>query len=181
MTVDDRSDEELVRQFKSGDRRAFEAFVRRHQDRIFRLTAVWLDDTQLAGDATQEVFLRAFRGLRRFRFSAAPFTWLYRTGQNVCREFNRKRHPQMLGEEPADTARLPEQQVADLDSARQVRKLVDALPARQREVVLLRIFEDLSVKDTAELMGCRDGTVKALLHKATRRLKIDIDKTGLTL
>jgi RNA polymerase sigma factor (sigma-70 family) len=62
-----------------------------------------------------------------------------------------------------------------------VRLLVAGLPERQRDVVLLRIFEELSVADTAKAMGCREGTIKALLHKATKRLRLDIEKTGLQL
>ena len=181
MTVDERSDAELVRQFNAGDTQAFEALVRRHQDRIFRLTAVWLDDRQHAADAAQEVFLRAFRGLGRFRFGAEPFTWLYRTARNVCREINRKRQPTHLDEEPADGDKQPDQQLSEYDSARRVRELVAGLPSRQREVVLLRIFEELSVNETAALMGCRTGTVKALLHKAKQHLKLDISNSGQDL
>jgi RNA polymerase sigma-70 factor (ECF subfamily) len=175
MRLDDKSDDELVRQFKSGDPDAFDALVRRYQDRLFRLASVWLFDEQLAADACQEVFVRSYKGLRTFRFGAAPFTWLYRTTRNVCREFNRMRRPDQLAEEPHDTGRSPDRQVLDLESARRVRELVARLPQRQQEVVMLRIFEDLSVRDTARAMGCREGTVKALLHKATARLKVAVE------
>ncbi len=178
MSWDDKSDEELVRQFKSGSSDAFDALVRRFQDRIFRLASVWLYDDQFAADATQEVFVRGFKGLQRFRFRSAPFTWLYRTTRNVCSEFNRKRRNEPLEDEPADTgSATPHRQVSDEDSARRVRELVAELPERQREVVMLRLFEDLSVKETAHAMGCREGTVKALLHKATNSLKKNIRMT----
>lgn len=75
----EKSDVELVREFKAGSASAFDAFVGRFQDRVYRLACVWLYDPQNADDATQEVFLRAHKGLRRFQFRAAPFTWLYRT------------------------------------------------------------------------------------------------------
>ena len=171
MSLDEKSDAELVRLFKSGNADAFDAIVRRFQDRIFRLACVWLYDEQGAADVAQEVFVRGFRGLRSFRFRSAPFTWLYRTTKNVCHEFNRRRRPEPLEDEPADRASAPEQHVADYDSARRIRRLVADLPERQREVVMLRIFEDLSVRETAQSMGCREGTVKALLHKATANLK----------
>lgn len=171
MTVDEHSDNELVRQFKSGDSRAFDAIVERFQDRIYRLSCVWLYDAQNAADATQEVFVRSYTGLRRFRFRSEPFTWLYRTTRNVCSEFNRVRRAEALEQEPADTSNRPERDVAAYERARQVRQLVARLPARQQEVVMLRIFEDLSVGETARLMRCREGTVKALLHKATNNLK----------
>jgi len=178
MNFDDWSDSDLVREFKSGSNAAFDAIVRRFQDRVYRLAFVTLIDSQYAADVTQEVFLRSHKGLRRFRFRAEPFTWLYRTTKLVCGEFNRRRPLDALGEEPVDTAGTPERQVADAERARRVRTLVDTLPERQREVVLLRLFEDLSVRETASAMGCREGTVKALLHKATANLETSMRRAG---
>jgi RNA polymerase sigma-70 factor (ECF subfamily) len=178
MTVDEHSDIELVRQFKSGDSRAFDAIVERFQDRVYRLACVWLYDAQNAPDATQEVFVRSYTGLRRFRFRSEPFTWLYRTTRNVCSEFNRVRRTEALEQEPVDASAAPEQDVTDYERARRVRQTVARLPARQQEVVMLRIFEDLSVGETAKLMGCREGTVKALLHRATNNLKRVIAMQG---
>lgn len=179
MKLDDLSDAELVRQFKSGDPIAFDAIVRRFQDRVFRLASVWLYDQQLAADVTQEVFVRGFKGLRRFRFRSAPFTWLYRVTKNVCKEFNRARQNELLDDETADSSSMPHQQVASLESARHIRQLVSKLPDRQREVVMLRIFEDFSVRETASAMGCREGTVKALLHKATNSLRVGMNFIGI--
>lgn len=174
----DATDTELVRQFKRGDEAAFSQLVQRHQDRIFRLAAVSLYDEQLAADAAQEVFIRAYRGLRGFRFTAVPFTWLYRTTKNVCHEFNRQRRelPTQPDEQATDAS--PESLMEDLDTARSVRSLVAALPPRQREAVVLRVFEEMPVRETAALMGCREGTVKALLHKATLTLRHGVASEG---
>lgn len=178
MRLDEKSDVELVRQFKSGDPDAFDAIVRRFQDRVYRLAWHWLFDEQAAADVCQEVFVRGYKGLRAFRFRSSPFTWLYRTTKNVCHEFNRVRKTEVLDDEPVDPGYRPEQQLADYETAQQVRALVANLPERQREVVMLRIFEELSVKETALAMGCREGTVKALLHKAMDRLKLRVAATG---
>lgn len=178
MSLDEQSDEELVRAFKSGNPDAFDAIVRRFQDRIYRLACVWLHDEQLALDAAQEVFVRGFKGLRGFRFRAAPFTWLYRTTRNVCHEFNRQRRTEPLDDEAPDGGLNPDQVVADIQSARRLGQLVAGLPERQQEVVMLRMFEDLSVRETARAMGCREGTVKALLHKATSKLRLQLQNAG---
>lgn len=169
--VDVSSDAELVRRFQHGDLAAFDALVHRFQDRVYRLALVWLYDPQHAPDASQEVFLRAFKGLKGFRFRSAPFTWLYRATRNVCSEINRKRPAEPLENEPTDPAMSADKQIAGEQAARWVRELVAALPPRQREVVVLRLFEELSVEATASAMGCRPGTVKALLHKAMHKLK----------
>ena len=175
----EKSDAELVKNFQSGDPDAFDAIVRRFQNRVYRLACVWLKDAQHADDATQEVFLRAFRGLRRFGFKAAPFTWLYRTTRYVCNEFNRRRPMDPLGTEPPDTGDTPHHKAGEQDTVDRIREIVSMLPARQQEVVMLRVFEDLSVAETARVMRCREGTVKALLHKAKLRLRLDAEKVGL--
>ena len=175
MSRNEESDEELVRRFQRGDIDAFDLLVRRYQDRIYRMAAVWLYDEELCSDVTQEVFLRGFKGLRSFRFRSAPFTWLYRTTKNVCREQNRRRTTTTLDFEPVDTLANPESEVSQQHTAREVRKLIATLPKRQQEVVLLRLFEDMSVRETAVAMACREGTVKALLHKAKSRLRLQLE------
>ncbi|MGI9294977.1 MAG: RNA polymerase sigma factor [Pseudomonadales bacterium] len=180
MNSNDATDEQLVQQIRDGDVFAFELLIRRHQDRIFRLASVWLYDDQQAADVVQEVFLRSHKGLRSFRFRSSVFTWLYRTTRNVCHEHNRKRSVQPLDTEPVDMSANPAQSAANAETAQKVRKLVAVLPQRQREVVMLRIFEGLSVREAALAMGCREGTVKALLHKASAKLRIDFNEQGLT-
>lgn len=178
MSWDGFSDVELVKHFKGGDAEAYDAIVRRFQDRVFRLASVWLFDDQQATDVAQEVFIRGFKSLRTFHFRSAPFTWLYRTTKNVCHEFNRKRKTDPLDFEPIDESALPENRFEAQETSRRVRYLVARLPRRQQEVVMLRIFEGISVKETAQAMGCREGTVKALLHKATTSLKQNKHKAG---
>lgn len=167
------SDEQLVRRFQRGDTSAFELFVERHQDRIFRLASAWLYAPDAAADAAQDVFLRAFTGLPRFRFRAAPFTWLYRTLRNVCREYNRRAATRPLALEDRDMMVADEAPARTAAERRLERTLerIATLPGRQQEVVLLRIFEDMSVEETARTLGCRPGTVKAQLSRALGRLR----------
>ena len=173
------SDAELVARFKGGDRAAFTELVYRHQDRIYRLALVLLHDRQGAADAAQEVFLRAYTGLVRFRFHAEPFTWLFRTTKNVCREHNRKRRFQPLESEPEAESATAGREWDEAHCQRVIRTQVGSLPERQRDVVMLRFFEELSTQDTARAMGCRPGTVKALLHKAVQRLRANTELATL--
>jgi RNA polymerase sigma-70 factor (ECF subfamily) len=167
------SDEQLIRRFQGGDTEAFERFVERHQDRVYRLACAWLYSPQNAPDAAQDVFLRAFTGLPRFRFRATPFTWLYRTLRNVCQEYNRRdaspalplEERDLVGSEDASHESDRERRLAEL--LQRVRRL----PERQRDVVMLRLFEGMSIADTARTLGCRPGTVKAQLNRAVKKLK----------
>ena len=169
-----QSDKELVKAFQAGDQQAFEVFVQRYQDRIYRLACANLYAPEEAADAAQEVFLRAYKGLGRFRFAAEPFTWLFRILKNVCNEFNRRTQRSNKHASEVDVEQLAELENGNstrLTDMRQVQKLVSQLPKRQQDVVLLRIFEGMSIDETAKAMSCRPGTVKAHLHKAINRLR----------
>jgi RNA polymerase sigma-70 factor (ECF subfamily) len=168
-----KSDKELIKQFLAGDQHAFNSFVQRHQDRIYRLACAKLYASDDAVDAAQEVFLRAFKGFKFFRFQAEPFTWLYKTLENVCNEFNRRatrdrKLNQHLVEQTTEHT-VPDG--AENIHMQQVRQLTQQLPKRQQEVVLLRIFEGMSVEETAKTLKCSEGTIKANLHKAVNNMR----------
>ena len=170
MSLDPVDDKTLIQAYRRGDFRAFDQLVQRHQDRLFRLAGAWLVDTSLADDATQEVFMRAMTGFQKFQFRAQPFTWLYQTLKNVCREMNRAR-PSATYEETADPSPGPFEETAISSEQARMYSLIRNLPERQREVILLRVFEDIDVTTTAKAMRCRPGTVKALLSQARQKLK----------
>ena len=177
-----KSDKELIKQFLAGDQNAFTSFVQRHQDRIYRLACAKLYSPNDAVDAAQETFLRAYKGFGRFRFKAEPFTWLYKTLENVCNEFNRrlvrdkKLSQQLYDQTPSDET-VPDG--GESIHMQQVKQLTHQLPKRQQEVVLLRIFEGMSVEETAKTIKCRPGTIKAHLHKAINNLQQYIKETDL--
>lgn len=163
------SDKELVKRFQKGDGAAFAEFSERHRERLYRMATAWLGDPMLAQDAVQEAFLRSYTGLGKFRFRAAPSTWLIRVCRNVCLEL--KRQHANTREPPADellvAGELPPTEVPEYLSHALAR-----LPQRQRDVAILRLLEELSVRETAHVLGCREGTVKAHLAKATANLRI---------
>lgn len=169
-----KSDKDLVQEFIAGDQSAFDALVRRHQDRIYRLACAKLYSSEDAVDVAQEVFLRAYNGLQRFRFQAEPFTWLYKTLENTCNEYNRRiiRHNKIASSLENDTTDNYEENTGEGKIfMHQVRTMVQKLPKRQQDVVLLRVFEGMSVDETATALKCRAGTVKAHLHKAINNLR----------
>jgi len=172
--MDEQSDKELVKQFRKGNNHAYTLLVKRHQDRIYRLACIYLYHEQDAMDACQEVFMRAYKGLAGFRFQSEPFTWLYRTLRNVCSEYNRKfsRDKYVQHDEEVISNIVDSANTETTQHLIEVREIIKKLPRRQHEVVLLRIFEGLSIEETATTMNCRPGTVKALLNKAQKQLRI---------
>ena len=157
---------------------AFETLIRRHQDRLFRLSTAFLYRPEHREDAVQEVFVRAFSGMPRFQFRSKPFTWLYRTLQNVCREYNREGPvSNHVGFETEESKFDEGERIATQEELQAVMQQLDKLSKRERDVVLLRIFEEFNVEETAITLGIRQGTVKTLLHRGLQKLrdlKIDI-------
>jgi RNA polymerase sigma-70 factor (ECF subfamily) len=167
-------DLELVRSFKAGDRAAFDEIARRHWQRVYRLAWGFVRDAFAAEDLTQEVFVKIYTSLHRFREESALSTWIYRVTVNACRDLLRRRRP---GETELDEALLassaprPEEEAAAGELRVDLSRAIAALPARQREVILLRHFEKLDVEETAKAMGCAEGTVKAAHFAAVRKLR----------
>src|SRR4051794_20132238 len=132
-----------------------------------------------ARDAVQETALRFVRDLPRFRGDSSVMTWSMGIAINVTREMRRKmRHVESIDPENepiAATQRVarlaPDEHASHKESAALLHASLKDLPQRQREALLLRYFEDLSVEDTATAMGCAVGTVKATVHQALRVLR----------
>ena len=170
-----------------GDHGAFAELVRRHEGRLFNLAYRMLGDPEEAREATQDVFLKAFRNAARFKPKGKVYTWLYRIAMNLC--LNRLRRRKIVrffslaeagtggdrsGEpielDPAD--HRPDAE-ADLRTRRRwktVRRSIDELPTSQRQVLILAKFEGLSYREISEILGITLGAVESRLVRAMRRL-----------
>lgn len=174
-------DDVTVLAARRGDRSAQADLLRWLQDPWYRLALSLLGDVERAREATQETGLRFLRQLPQFRGDSHIRTWALGIAINVAREM--RRAPRAAGsgdwDDPADerpdrdsAAGLTPHVAADLAEQRErLRSVLDDLPQRQREAVVLRFFEELSVEQTAEVMQCAAGTVKATVHQALRSLR----------
>jgi RNA polymerase sigma-70 factor (ECF subfamily) len=165
-----------------GNRAARAALLGALQDPWYRFSLSLLRDPELARDAVQETAVRFLRQLPKFRGDSQLRTWSLGIALNVVREMRRKRRgdaalpeddsaqmspPAAVGRESATA-----EGAADLAEQRErLRAVLEQLPDRQREAVLLRFFEDLSVEETAKAMVCAPGTVKATVHQALATLR----------
>jgi len=176
-------DWELVRLCQNGTAAAFEELVRRHQQRVFGLVAGILRRPQDVEDVAQQVFLKAYLGIRRFDQRAAFSTWLYKIAVNECWDYLRKKKVRPLVYE----ADLSEEQVSRLDGIvssdrppqspserAEVRELLDrileALPEQDRQLLLLKEMEGFSVQELAEMLHLNVNTVKVRLFRARGRI-----------
>jgi RNA polymerase sigma-70 factor, ECF subfamily len=166
------------------DARAFDEIVRRHKNRIFSYVCRMTHDAPDAEDLTQEVFLRAYQSIQRFRADAAVDTWLYRIATNlVIDRFRRNKRAlplwEPLDEEDDTIGSLPDtsrendpEATVQLDELQQqVRKAVSTLPPKLRGAVVLHDIEGLSYEEAAEALGCPVGTVKSRLFNGRNLLR----------
>ncbi len=170
---------------QAGDRGAFDALVERHKDIVYAVAYRFARDPDLALDLSQDVFIRAYRGIKSFRGKSSFSTWLYRIAMNTCIDYTRKRSrsvdAQTVPEEVAEYAgsdavetgrpRGPGDLVLSGELGEQIQKAVDALPPYHKSVFVLYEIEGLSYKDIAEIVGCSIGTVMSRLHYARKKLR----------
>lgn len=164
---------------RRGDRKALASLLGELQDPWYRLSLSLLRDVDQAAEAVQETGLRFLKQVRGFRGESQIRTWSLGIAINVVREMKRRRARQLTGgdavAEMAESARDGAPPAADLIESSErrdaLRTVLGDLPDRQREALVLRFFEDLSVDETARAMGCASGTVKATVHQALRSLR----------
>lgn len=155
-------------------REAFGLILPHFRDRVFRLTFSMLRDRTLAEDTTQDIFLRIWRALPGFAGQSQLSTWIYAISKNACLSELRKRRPlvSLDGDEEEQSAEVRGLATQDADDSATVSvgQLLDQLPERYRQAVVLFYMEDKSYEQTAASLGLPLGTVKALLHRARKRL-----------
>jgi len=168
-------DKALVEACVAGRTAAFDVLVERHQRAVYQLCYRFAHTHEDASDLTQEVFLRAFRGLRRFRGDSALATWLYRIGVNVC--LNRVAARDAT-EVPLDAAPPlaaagtdPGAALVQAQQSTRVRAAVARLPRKQRATLVLRVYHELSHQEIAAALGTSVGAVKANLFHALGNLR----------
>lgn len=172
------TDDVLVTLFNGGDERAFRVLVERYQDRIRGLLYSMFNEPDVVDDLAQEVFIKAYEALHRFRFEASIYTWLYRIAVNKGRdELRRRKIRRFFSLQHLDDRSRREmelrtaQRPADHESAELISMGLRALPDHQRIVVLLKDVEGFSYEEIAEILEVEIGTVKSRLSRARASLK----------
>jgi RNA polymerase sigma-70 factor (ECF subfamily) len=165
---------------RRGEREAFDRLVVRYQRDVYRLCYRYVNNHEDANDLTQEVFLRAWRAIGRFRGRSAFATWLYRIGVNACLNFRaaRRMPTQELPDTIADPSVGAAESVESEEQARRVRAAVGRLPEKQRVTLILKIYHELTHQEVAQILGSKVGTVKANLFHALGNLRRLVGEEG---
>jgi RNA polymerase sigma-70 factor (ECF subfamily) len=173
--LQDADDGAILRAVVAGDRDAFSLIVERHRRAVYQLCYRYVAHHEDASDLAQEVFLRAYRGLARFKGQASFKTWLYRIAVNVCLNRvavrPRETEPVEEGRDVDPRAPDPAAAVQREETRRRVRSAIARLPKRQRAVLLLRVYQELPHQEIAAILGGSTGAVKANFFHALGNLR----------
>jgi RNA polymerase sigma-70 factor, ECF subfamily len=170
-------DEALVERFRDGDARAFDELVRRHQRPIYALVLRYVRDADDAKDLAQRAFVRAFQGLGGFRRASTFRTWLYRIAVNLALNHLRDRKPRTeLAEDALVIDAVGASELVTAEERRRLWRALDELPPKQRMVLELRVYDDLSFREVGEVAGCSENAAKVSFHHAVKRLKECLDE-----
>ncbi len=186
-------DRALVERFRAGDEAAFDALVRRNQDRVYGLLWRMLGNREDALDVAQDTFVRAYRGMDGFRAQARFSTWVYGIALNLARNRLRDRSRkgrdcgvslEMLeanspGAKPAAAADCPRAAAEQGELETALAACLEHLPETLRGAFALRVFEGLAYDEIADAMECPRGTVKSRLNDARRRLAECLERRGV--
>lgn len=185
----DATDADLMARIQADDEGAFGELVTRYQRRFYRLAFGYLRNHEESLDAVQEAFIKIYRARGSWEPRANPYTWAYRIVANHCVDLIRRRKGHAaasLDDEETGLARTIadesaidplELQVSE-EARKKVMEAVLQLPQRQREIIILRHYEDLSLQEIAEAQGCALGTVKSSLHRAIASLRQILEAAG---
>jgi RNA polymerase sigma-70 factor (ECF subfamily) len=170
QSIDSSDDRELIDACRRGEHRAMEALYHRYKRRVFGLITriVGPSDSE---EVAQEVFVRIYRGIAKFRGDSQLGTWIYRLAVNAALSHVTRRPRVADGDEALARMPAPEENVTDPRLASRLERALEQLPAGYRAVLVLHDVNGLSHEECAEIMGCQVGTSKSQLHKARARMR----------
>lgn len=167
------TDTELVEQVKSGDRKSFSELVRRHQKGLLRMSLRFVKDMDAAEDVVQESFIKCYEKLHSFEGRSSFKSWLYQITVNTARNKIRETRQNTTDIEDVHLAvgAVAESAMVGSVVSDLLAQEVEKLPFKQRTALVLRVYEDLSFKEIAEIMECPYDTAKANYRHALLKLK----------
>lgn len=182
--VEDPKEKELIARAQEGDKAAFAALVRAHQDEVYTLARRLVGDPHLAADVAQDALVRAWRALPRFRGEAQLSTWLHRITVNTAWTLKdrARRNAGVPLEDYYDLPALPSpddpETAGELVELRgRLREALDRLPESQRQVVVMKDVHGWSHQEISDAMGITVTAAKVRLHRARARLARDLEES----
>ncbi len=170
----DLSERELIELVKKGSREAYQEIVSRYMKKAYYIALSYVHNHQDALDISQESFIKAFRKIKSFNTQKPFFPWFYKLMKNLCLDHLRRRS--RVKEIPLEGIPVLEEEREDREMKEVLWRGIEKLPFEQREIVILRYFQQLSYSEIAEMTEKPIGTVMSSLYYAKKKLKKTIGK-----
>jgi RNA polymerase sigma-70 factor (ECF subfamily) len=170
-------DRALVHRFCTGDEGAFEELINLYREKVYATAYRFVGNHEEADDLSQEVFIRVYRSLRKFRGDSSFYTWLYRIIINLCINYVKKRarYAKVPLEDVsgvmADPSDDPEKHMRNLAIRDRLNEGISLLPSKQRLIFILHQFDGLAHREIAEMLNKSEGGVKANYFHAVHKLR----------
>ncbi len=182
----DRNEELLIKRAQRGNLEAFEKLVHQYDARIMKIAYDMLNNIEDARDVYQDIFVKVYRSIDKFRFQSEFYTWLFRIAINTCINFRKQRTKndsvsldqienyhgtqwEMMGNSEELN---PEKHLLNEELNEKINQGIERLSNQQRAVFILRHYHGYKLKQIAEIMECSEGTVKNYLFRATRKMQV---------
>jgi len=168
-------DAKLMLQFKKGDKSCFEQLMKKYKSRVINMIYQFIGDRDEAEDLAIEVFLRVYKSAENYQAISKFSTYLYKITANLCiNELKKRKRHRVIS---LNTSLLSDKLSSPLSILERkeknalIKKMIDALPPRQRMALILQIYEELSYKEISTVLGCSAKGVERLLYRAKLNLR----------
>jgi RNA polymerase sigma factor (sigma-70 family) len=178
--------EQLILRIKNKDRDAFKQLFDMYKEKVYRMSFTVLKNKTASEDVLQEVFIQVYLKIRDLKYIGAFEVWLYRITMNCCRKFINKENKLRIinvnenydgyTEMEDDEINTPENIMVQQELCTEVMKVIYELPEYQRISVVLFYYNEMSIKEIANIMNCSEGTVKSRLYHGKKYLRNKVDK-----
>lgn len=176
-------DLQIVSSVLQGDNESFQIVVEKYYSTIFRLSRSYMHSVEEAEDVTQEVFLRAFRSLHRFKLEKQFSNWLYTIAVNYLKTryskiLRLKDKTEQLQQEPGKSRAGPEEITEKKEQQREILSAIEQLPTKLKVPVMLYYIEEENVKNISAVLSISEENVKSRLHRARKKLREILEKNA---
>ena len=181
------SDNDLIIEARNRNNTAFSNLFYRYDKKVFSIAAQYFQSSDDAKDVYQEVFIRVYKGLKKFEFRSEFSTWLFRVTTNVClthkAQYKKFQNVSISPDEHDESPKMelksseenePDNQLINSETKGKIQSAIDSLAPKQRMAFMLKHIHNYKIREIAKMMECSEGTVKKYLFIATDKLRLKL-------
>ena len=181
------SDNDLIIEARNGSNTAFTNLFYRYDKKVFSIAAQYFQSSDDAKDVYQEVFIRVYKGLKKFEFRSEFSTWLFRVTTNVClthkAQYKKFQNVSISPDENDESPKIelisseedePDRQLINSETKGKVQNAIDSLAPKQKMAFMLKHIHNYKIREIAKMMECSEGTIKKYLFIATDKLRLKL-------